>query len=157
MPVEIDTSELEHELDALSKDLAREAANQWHSAYIEYLLAAGDEHDYDVYPLTQATLPPEWDPSEGAYRFFNPHPAAWFFEDGTAPEEITPSEADALAFEWPEMKGEPFGDTGKTWDEVFEDSWPTVFLPRVEPEGIERSDAFEDGQRDAERWLEDQS
>lgn len=157
MAVEIDTSELEHDLEALSKDLAREAANRWHARYTEYLLAAGDEHDYDVFPLVQATLPPEWDPSEGAYKLSNPHRAAGYFEDGTAPHEVTPSQADVLAFPWPEMEGEPFGDTGKTWDEVFEDSWPTVFLPKVEVEGIERTDAFKRGRRDAERWLEDQS
>lgn len=157
MPVEIDIRELEHGLEAESKEVAREAANRWHSAYVEYLLSFGDKYGYDVYPVAQAALPPQWDASEGAYVFKNPHRAAGFFENGTAPHEITPSQADALAFEWPGMRGEPFGDTGKTWDEVFEDSWPTVFLQKVEVKGIKRTDAMKRAERDVIRWMEDQS
>lgn len=145
---DFDTSELRVGVEALSKEVAREAANRWHSGYIEKLLAAGDEHDYDVFPLAQATLPPEWDEGNGGYRFGNPHEAANCFEDGTAPHEITPSQADVLAFEWPDAPPEI--------REMFEDSWPTVFFPKVEVEGIERTDAFKNSQRDAVRWVDQQ-
>lgn len=156
MPTEttLDISELEDAYEDLSREEAREAAGRWFSVSQERLLEGGDAHGYDVSSVAQAASPPQWDGSEGGFVFKYFHPAARYFEDGTDPHEVTPSQADALAFEWPEMRGEPFGDTGQTWDEVFADSWPTVFLPRTEVSGIEALDYFKMGRQAALRFLE---
>lgn len=53
------------------------------------------------------------------------------FEFGVDPHPIEATGGDLLAFPWPEMAGVPFGDTDKTFDEVFADTWPMVFFPRV--------------------------
>lgn len=53
------------------------------------------------------------------------------FEFGVDPHVIEASDADMLAFPWPEMEGEEFGDTGKNFEEVFAETWPVVFFPKV--------------------------
>lgn len=149
MPVNIDTSELKAEYENLSREQAREAAGRWFSSSQEELLAGGDDHGYDVFSVAQAASPPEWDASEDGFVFSYFHPAALFFEDGTEPHEITPSAADALVFEWPDAPPEI--------REMFADTFPTVFLPKVNVEGIEAIDYFEKGRQEALRWLEGQA
>lgn len=53
------------------------------------------------------------------------------FEHGVDPHVIEANDADMLAFPWPEMRGEEFGNTGKNFEEVFADTWPVVFFPKV--------------------------
>ena len=53
------------------------------------------------------------------------------FEHGVEPHTIEATNADFLAFPWPEMRGEEFGNTGKNFEEVFADTWPVVFFPKV--------------------------
>jgi len=53
------------------------------------------------------------------------------FEHGVEPHTIEAKNADMLAFPWPEMRGEEFGNTGKNFEEVFADTWPVVFFPKV--------------------------
>lgn len=151
--VAIETDELETALEGVAKDAALEAANRWFSAANERLMQAGDELDYDTFSVAQAARPPRWDNQQGAYIIAWPHVAAQYFEYGTAPHEVTGS---PLAFDWPEMEGEEFGDTGKTFDEVFEDTWPTVFLQRAEVDGVERIGYRLHGEREARRWLSQQ-
>jgi hypothetical protein len=54
------------------------------------------------------------------------------FEHGVDPHTIEATNADVLAFPWPEMKGVEFGNTGQTFDEVFAETWPVVFFPEVD-------------------------
>jgi len=137
----------------LSKEVAKEAANRWFSAANERLVEFGDRLDYDVSSVSQSGVPPQWDEQEGAWLFGFTHVAAVYFEFGTAPHEI---EGDPiLAFEWEEMRGEEFADTGKTFEEVF-DEFPTVFLPATQVSGIERIGYVAHGQREAARWLREQ-
>lgn len=133
--VEGDGDDLSRQFEAVAKDATLDRANEWHSKAIETLYQRGDQHEYDVYPVAQSSLPPQWDDAEQAWSFVFPHVAAPIFEFGADEHEIEAKNAEMLAFPWPEMAGEPFGDTGKTWDEVFEDTWPVVFLPDVEHPG----------------------
>lgn len=144
----IDTTELEAEFEAMSRDVAEEAAGRWFSGSQEALYRGGNEHDYDVAPVAQAASPPQWDDTKGGFVFEYFHTAAEYFEFGTAPHEITPSQADVLAFEWPDAPPEI--------QEMFEDTFPTVFFPKVEVEGIEAIHYVERGRQQAVAWLEGQ-
>ena len=145
----------EETLEARSKELAMEAANRWFSAANEALLQAGDQLDYDMFPVVQGAQPPQWDPQAGAARMTWSHRASVFFEHGTTAHEI---EGDPLlAFEWEEMATEEFADTGKTFKKVFSETWPTVFFPSVEVAGIPRIGYVEHGRRKSARWLQSQS
>jgi len=151
---EATAEDFEETLEARSKELAMEAANRWFSESNERLLQGGDEHDYDVFPVVQSAQPPQWDAREQAAVMSWPHRASAFFAHGTTSHEI---EGDPLlVFEYEEMRGEEFADTGKTWEEVFDD-FPTVFLPRVEVDGIPRIPFDVEGKRTAARWLQEQS
>jgi len=70
------------------------------------------------------------------------------FEFGVDPHVIEANDADFLAFPWPEKRGEEFGNTGKNFEEVFEDTWPVVFFPKVnwgsETGGIPKARAIRD-------------
>lgn len=120
--------------EAWLRDASEEFARRWYSKAQKRLYDLGDEMDFEVYPVAQSAVPPSWEGDKWVFRY--PHEAAMFFEYGAAEHEIEPVNADVLAFEWPDMAGEPFGDTGKTWDEVYASSWPTVFLPKVEHPGM---------------------
>lgn len=120
--------------EAWLREASQEFARRWYSKSRKRLYDLGDEMQFEVYPVAQSAQPPSWD--GGAWVFHYPHKAALFFEYGAAEHEIEPVNAEVLAFEWPDMAGEPFGDTGKTWDEVYASSWPTVFLPKVNHPGM---------------------
>lgn len=150
----VEAEGLAESLEAASQDLAMEAARRWHSAATDHLLRVGDDLEYEVFPVAQAFLPPGWDAREQAAVFGVQHPAAVYFEHGTTEHEVTGSPW--LAFEWGEMADEEFGDTGMTFKERFEDTWPTVFFPKVEVEGVERIGYMAHGRDVAARWLQSQ-
>lgn len=132
----------------------KEAANRAFSTSQEELFAAGDERGWDVFPVAQSASPPQW--TGDAWEFVYTHRATMIFEKGSedsAPYTIVPKNAEVLAFEWPEMAGQPFGDTGQTWDEVFEDSWPVVFLPKVSHPGLPAIGFVAKGFEDARAFL----
>lgn len=149
MTAEIDTSDLQEGLEAMSREEAREAAGRWFSTSQEVLYEKGDEHDYDVASVAQAALPPQWDSSRDGYVFEYLHHATRFFNDGTAPHEVEAQQADFLAFEWEDAPPEI--------QEMFEETFPTVFFKSVEVDGIPALRFFEAGQQEAERYLEGQS
>lgn len=149
--VEIDNLDLA--LGGVSEDAAMEAARRWFSRSNEVLTQAGDDLEYETFPVVQSAQPPQWDDNEGAAVMSWPHRASVFFEKGTTAHEV---EGDPLlVFEWEAMRGEEFGDTGKTFEEVFDD-FPTVFLPRVNVEGIERIAFAQKGRQQAANWLRQQ-
>lgn len=147
---DVEVPELHSTLEAAGRDLAMEAANRWFSASNENLLRAGDQFEYEVFPVVQSAQPPQWDPREEAAVMSWPHVASVFFEHGTTQHEIEGNPL--LAFEWEEMRGEEFADTGETFEEVF-DTFPLVFLPRVNVEGIPRIGFARGGKRTAQHWL----
>lgn len=123
-------------LEAAKQETER-IAREWWSKADRKLLRRGDQAGYEVYPLVQGSVWEGWNEDERAWEFAYPHEAAIYFEEGTDPHTVEATNADWLAFEWPEMEGEPFGDTGMTFDEVFSETWPTVFFKEVEVEGVE--------------------
>lgn len=131
---------------AVKKELTREAANRWFSTSQETLYSAGDNHEFEVYPVAQSAVPPQWDESEGAWIFAYPHVAAPHFEWGTAPHEIEARQAEVLAFEWP--------DAPQDVQEMFEDTFPTVFFRSVEVDGIPALKFLRTGREEAKRFLE---
>lgn len=151
---EVEAEGFTEALEAASEDLAMEAARRWHSEASDYLQKIGDELEYEVFPVVQAFQPPQWDSREHAAVFNVNHVAARFFEHGTTKHEVKGNPW--LAFEWEEMANEEFGDTGMTFKERFEDTWPTVFFRKTEPEGVERIGYMEHGRGKAARWLRSQ-
>lgn len=150
---DVEADDLELALQDVSKEAVMEAANRWFSASNESLLSAGDDLEYDVFPVVQSAQPPQWDARQEAAVMSWPHTASLFFENGTTKHEV---EGDPLlVFEWEEMRGEEFADTGKAFEEVF-DTFPTVFLPKVEVDGIPRIGFGASGRRTAARWLQQQ-
>lgn len=144
MPDDIDTSDLATEFEALSRDEAMEAANRWYSTSQEALFAGGDEHGYEVENVARGALPPQWDSSLGGFAFHYPHEASRYFNAGTAPHEI---EGDpTLVFPWEEAPQEV--------REKFEDTFPIVFLPKVDVDGIEAIRYFERGEQAALKYWE---
>lgn len=146
MPIEGGITELRVDFENIAREEALEAANRWYSKAVDLLYEGGDDYDYEVFPVAQSSTPPEFDDSVQGYAFAFPHPAAWYFEKGTEPHTIEPTNADALVFEWPDAPPEI--------REMYEDTFPTVFFPRVEVDGIERLDYVERGRAAAERYLE---
>lgn len=142
----IDASTLSVEFDNIADEEAQEAASRWFSASQDRLYSEGDDADYEVFSVAQTATPPQKDRSTGGYRFTYPHPAAWFFEVGTEPHTVEADEAETLAFEWPDAPPEV--------QEMFADTFPTVFFPRVEVDGIDRLDYVGDSRIEAERYLE---
>lgn len=153
--MKIDSDGLIQELDDpdIRQELTLEHMNFWFSRSQEILFAAGDEHDYDVHSVAQSARPPHWDSSREAWVFAYPHVAAEYFEEGTDPHDIRPNEADVLAFPWEEMRGQEFGDTGKTFEEVFP-TFPIVFLPKVSVEGIEAINYLDSSREETRQRME---
>lgn len=146
MPIEGGITELRDEFENISREEALEAANRWFSKSQDLLYEGGDDYDYEVFPVAQSGAPPEFDDSVQGYAFAYPHPAAWYFEVGTEPHTIEATNAEMLAFEWPDAPAEV--------REMFEDTFPTVFFKEVEVSGIERIGYVERARADAERYLE---
>ncbi|GGO03509.1 hypothetical protein [Haloarcula pellucida] len=146
MGIEIDSGTLAVEFEGVGRDMALEAANRAFSASQEELTEGGDKHGYDTYPVVQSGTPPQWDDQLGGAVFDYRHPAAYFFEVGTQTHTV-PGD-DVLVFEWPDAPPEV--------REMFDDSFPTVFLPEATVDGIERIDYVKSGMRIAEQWLEGQ-
>lgn len=140
----IDTSDLEDGMAELGRELAMEAANRWFSWSQEIFLEGGDQHGYDIFPVVQAAHPPEWAGDE--VEFVYPHDATVFFEKGTTAHEVEANQADVLAFEWEDAPPEV--------RDMFEETFPTVFFPSVEVEGIERIGGIERGRQRTLRWME---
>lgn len=146
MPIKGGVADITAGFEAMSRAEAEEASNRWFSASQEELYDAGDDADYQVFSVAQTGQPPQFDPALGGYVFAYPHPAAWFFEVGTEPHTVEADEADTLAFEWP--------DAPPDVREMFADTFPTVFFPRVEVDGIDRLDYVGGTVGAAERYLE---
>ena len=142
-----DIDEIEDQLSVAAKGGTEEFIREWHSKADELFLKRGDAEDYDVFQMVQGSVPPYYDDKEGAWAFHYPHFAAIIMELGSDPHKIEADEADFLAFEWPEMEGEEFGNTGKTFDEVFEDTWPTVFFKEIWHPGTEALRFLQDSLR----------
>jgi len=123
-----DGESFEAQMEAVAKDATKEAANEWHSKSIEMLYQRGDEHEFDVYPIAQSSLPPEWDDAEEAWAFVFPHVAAPILQFGADEHEIEAKNAEYLAFEWPDAPPEI--------RERFEETFPTVFFKSVEHPGV---------------------
>lgn len=143
--MDIDTSELEAEFEALGREEAMEAANRAFSSSQERLSKAGDSRSYEVFPVVESGTPAFWDDTENVARFEYSHPASYYFEVGTQTHEIVADDG-MLAFEWP--------DAPQEVQDMFEETFPTVFFKSVEVEGIDRIDFVKQGLRDAEDWLE---
>lgn len=141
MPDNVDARGLEAAFEGLAHDEAMDMANRWFSAATEHLYEGGDELDYDVQNVAQSGVPPQDEGDEIVFKFI--HPASRFFNDGTDDHPVVGN--DTLAFEWPEVANEEFGDTGKTFKEVYADTWPTVFMPAVNVSGIEAIKFMEKG------------
>lgn len=146
MGFEIDSSDLEEAFGDLSEEAAEEAAGRWFSASQERLLEAGDAEEYDAFPVAQAGQPPAR--IEDGYEFAYPHIASGFFNNGTEPHEIEAKRAEFLAFEWP--------DAPIAVQEMFEDTFPTVFFKSVRHPGTPALRYMERGRDEAIRGMEGQ-
>lgn len=144
MPVEGNT--FVEAFEDIADEEAKEAAGRWFSASQERLYSEGGDEDYQISSVAQTATPPQRDKTTGGWRFTYPHPAAEYFEWGTEPHVVEADEADVLAFEWPDAPAEV--------REMFEDTFPTVFFPRVEVDGVERLDFVGGTRQKAERYLE---
>jgi len=146
MPLTTDTGALVAAFEDIADEEAREAAGRWFSASQDRLYSEGDDEEYEVFSVAQTATPPQKDSDPGGYEFTYPHPAAWFFEVGTEPHTVEADEAETLAFEWP--------DAPPAVREMFADTFPTVFFPRVEVDGVTRLDYVGGTRGAAERFLE---
>lgn len=146
MGFEIENSDVGVAVKDVSRDLAFEAARRANTAGQEILQAEGDELDYETFPVVQSATRAQWDDARDAYVFGYTHPAARFFNDGTQTHEIVADEAEVLAFEWPDAPPEV--------QEMFESTFPTVFFPSVEVEGLPAIRYVERGLRQGLKWLE---
>jgi len=127
-----DRDDLADQFEQVAREGSLEIAREWHSKSDQLLLRRGDQYEFEVFPLVQGSVPPQWVDSEQAWVFYYPHEAAIYLHFGTDPHPIEPKDPDGwLAFEWPKMEGVPFGNTGQTFDEVFADTWPTVFFKEI--------------------------
>jgi len=113
----------------IARKATEDAVTEWYSKAVELLYARGDEHEYEVFPVAQASMPPEWDTSEEAWVFTFPHVAAAIFEFGAVPHEIEAKNAEYLAFEWPDAPPEI--------QEQFSATFPKVFFQKVDHPGVE--------------------
>lgn len=145
-----DGESLKAQFDQIAREGTREIAKEWHSKSDQLLLRRGDKFEFEVFPLVQGSIPPEWVDAEQAWMFYYPHEAAIFLHEGADPHPIEAEEGSMLAFPWPEMAGVEFGDTGMTFDEVFSDTWPTVFMKEVEHPGIPPLRFVEDAWKEVE-------
>ncbi|UIO98895.1 hypothetical protein Hbl1158_10150 [Halobaculum sp. CBA1158] len=148
MGFDIDTTELSAAAGELSDEIAREVANRWFSYSQESLQDAGDTLDYEVFPVVQSGIPPERDGT--GYSFYYTHLASPFFHDGTKPHEIRAKRGEFLAFEWPDAPADV--------QQMFEDTFPTVFFKEVQHPGTPALRFVSGRPRTrAQRWAEDQS
>lgn len=153
MTVEVDLSGLEEQLDTHSENVALEAANYWYSwSYDRLINIDSEETDSNLFSIAESSIPPTNDSGDWVSHWS--HLATVWAEYGTDPHEIRPIRAQVLAFPWEEMQGEPFGDTGMTWDEVYASTWPIVFLPKVNHPGTKEHRFIRDGRQETVRWLE---
>lgn len=143
MSFDIDTADLEGGLRELSREQARELAGRAFTASSDTLVDAGDDKEWDTYPVVQSGVPPEWDSARDAFVFSFRHAAAVFFEVGTEPHEIEAVNSEFLAFDWPDA---PDGVR-----EQFEDSFPTVFFRSVQHPGTPALRYVERGLNEAAR------
>ena len=128
--IKIDRDDLRDGLEAHAREVGRELANRWFSEAQQILIERGDREDYEVFPVAQAALPPQWDESKEAWVAEWPHGATLLFEFGTLEHEI---EGDPiLSFVWP-------AETAPDWvREQFEPEGDgyRAFLTKVEVNGI---------------------
>lgn len=159
MTVEVDVGSLADDWEGRHREVTSEAMRRWYAWAQETLSNRGDALGYEWYPLMQAmgASPPRWSERENRWEFGVPHVAAPFFEYGAEPHEIRARRAEFLAFPWPEMEGEEFGNTGMTFDEVFADTWPVVFFKSVQHPGMEETRFLRDSRDRARDWLQEQS
>lgn len=153
MTVVIDTAALEDGWEGNLRDFTQEAMRRWYAWSQDVLQRRGDALGYEWYPIMQNMVPPYWNESEGRWEFAARHYATVFFEYGAEPHEIRARRADWLAFPWPEMEGEEFGDTGMTFDEVFADTWPVVFFKKIDHPGMEETRFLRDGRDKTRGWM----
>jgi len=134
------------------RDEARELAEDLLAFAEERWKAYASANDYDIEHIWEDAEVTDVSVGPRSVGFRVEWPFSAMFEFGVDPHVIEAKDADVLAFPWPEMEGEPYGDTGKTWDEVFADTWPVVFLPRVnwgsKTDGIPKARAVRNALRD---------
>lgn len=132
--------EAEEEAPAIGDRMLEIAEEKWRS-YAE-------ANDYDIDHIWRDAEGPDIARDDREVRIRVRWPKSAQFEFGVDPHVIEASNADVLAFPWPEMEGVEFGNTGKTFDEVFADTWPIVFFPEVdwgsESGGIPKARAVRD-------------
>lgn len=128
MKIEGARASLSDQLSTVAREATKEKANEWHSRAIEMLYDRGEDEDYEVFPVAQSAMPPEWDEAEGGWVFAFPHVAAAIFEFGAIPHEIEAKRAEYLAFEWPDAPPEI--------QEQFSATFPTVFFKKVDHPGV---------------------
>lgn len=156
MSAELDFRELEDAFDGVSKEQAEQAMRRWYSWSQDELRQAGDRLGYEWSPVMMNMEPPFWNERTQRYEFLSQHFATVFFEYGAEPHEIRARRAEFLAFPWPEMENEEFGNTGKTFGEVFADTWPIVFFKETSHPGMEETRFLRKGRDRARDWLASQ-
>lgn len=87
-------------------------------------------NDYDISHIYR-DAESDFDRTDDAVVIEAEWPFSSQFEFGVDPHVIEAKDADMLAFPWPEMEGEEFGNTGQNFEEVFSETWPVVFFPKV--------------------------
>lgn len=115
--------DVEEHADEIGDDLMELAEEKWRR-YAE-------ANDYDIDHIWRDAEGPDVSRGDREVRIQIVWPFSALFEHGVDPHVIEASDAEVLAFPWPEMAGVEFGNTGQTFDEVFADTWPIVFFPKV--------------------------
>jgi len=113
----------DEQAEALGNQMVDIAEKKWR-AYMSV-------NDYDLEHIVQDVRGPMVEQNGNSVSIRVEWPFSAMFEFGVDPHVIEAKDASVLAFPWPEMEGEEFGDTGKNFEEVFADTWPVVFLPKV--------------------------
>lgn len=136
---------IEGDFEEVSREVADEAANRWFSWSQEDLYKKGDRFDYDVSSVAQSGQPPQWSEGDGGFVFTYDHHAAPFFEMGAKEYEIEAQEAEFLAFEWEDAPPEV--------EEMFSDTYPTVFFKSVNHPGMPELRYLRDSRERVRTWL----
>lgn len=134
--------------DDLAREATKEAANRWFSWSQERLYQKGDQHDFNVSGVAQSGQPPQWSDQDGGFVFRYGHYAAPFFEMGAKPHEIEAQDAEMLAFEWPDAPAEV--------QEMFSDTFPTVFFESVDHPGMPELRFLRDSRERVRAWARNQ-
>ena len=141
---EVVLDEAEKQAPEIGEELMEIAEEKWR----QYAKA----NDYDIDHVWRDAEGPDVTRGDREVRIQIRWPFSSQFEFGVDPHVIEASDADMLAFPWPEMEGVEFGNTGQTFDEVFEETWPIVFFPEVdwgsESGGIPKARAVRDSLRE---------